>query len=153
MDDVPPRMSVRGGKLRNNVNLKEICVMILPAVLLFVYMGVSIGWIRPVPDPILLDRIGPLVFLVIGFWVGRLPADKAQQLLREQLNELQSRLDHGDQIKERALREREVAAERIRMVSAILLAGDNNVSGHSPRPGLETSDASRVASALEVLRA
>jgi hypothetical protein len=65
-------------------------------------------------------RLEPIIFVIIGYYFGRLPAQQNERTLKDEINRQTQRADASQSVKEQALQSREALEERIKNVKAAL---------------------------------
>jgi hypothetical protein len=82
----------------------------------------------------MLTRLEPVIFVIIGYYFGRLPALQNERTLREEISRDGKKLDAMRYAKEQAEKERDVIEERIRNVRVALRAeNDPDAASLGPR--------------------
>ena len=92
----------------------------LTLVFISLYVAALFGWIEPLKDTSILTRLEPIIFVIIGYYFGRLPAQSNENTLKNEINRQSQRADASQQIKEKAQQGREVLEEKIRNVRVTL---------------------------------
>jgi hypothetical protein len=94
-----------------------------------------IGKLKPLADASMVSRIEPIIFVMIGYYFGRLPAQQNEQTLKNEISRQTQRADAAQHAKEQALQSREAMEERLKSVSTVLDSPlkslTSEVSGHS----------------------
>jgi hypothetical protein len=90
-------------------------VMVLLALVFVVLYGLAlIGKLRPLADASMVTRLEPLIFVIIGYYFGRLPGEENEQTLKDEIGRQTQRADAAQQAKETALQSREALDEKIK---------------------------------------
>ena len=90
-------------------------IMVLLTLLFVVLYGLALlGKLRPLADASMVARLEPLVFIIIGYYFGRLPGEENEQTLRDEIGRQTQRADAAQQAKETALQSREALDEKIK---------------------------------------
>jgi hypothetical protein len=90
-------------------------LMVLLALVFVVLYGLALlGKLRPLADVSMVTRLEPLVFIVIGYYFGRLPGEENEQTLKDEIGRQTQRADASQQAKEAALQSREALDEKIK---------------------------------------
>jgi choline-glycine betaine transporter len=130
------------------------CVMVgLTVVFVSLYVAALFGQIEPLKDASIITRLEPILFVIIGYYFGRLPAQANENTLKNEINRQSQRADASQQIKEKAQQEREVLEEKIRNVRITLADGKVNVLSARAK-GIEAVDGGgnqAVETALKIL--
>jgi hypothetical protein len=62
----------------------------------------------------------PVIFVIIGYYFGRLPAQQTEKTLKEEINRQTQKADDAQHVKERAQQTREALEEKVKNVRAAL---------------------------------
>lgn len=101
-------------------SLKNWMMVILTLIFILLYVAAILGKIEPLKDTSILTRLEPVIFVIIGYYFGRLPAQANEKTLNNEVNRQSQKADAAQQIKEKAQQEREVLEEKIRNVKITL---------------------------------
>jgi choline-glycine betaine transporter len=133
--------------------LKSWVMVGLTVVFVSLYVAALFGTIEPLKDASIITRLEPILFVIIGYYFGRLPAQANENTLKNEINRQSQRADASQQIKEKAQQEREVLEEKIRNVRITLADGKANVLSARAK-GIEAVDGGgnqAVETALKIL--
>lgn len=108
--------------------LKNWTMVILTLAFVVLYAGVLLGWLKPLSDVTLVMRLEPIIFTIIGFYFGRMPAQQNEQNLKEEVDRQSKKNDIVQTTCEQAQQEREVLEEKLKNVQTILTAAENKFS-------------------------
>ena len=89
-------------------------MVILTLIFVFLYAAAFSGKLDPLIDNTLLTRLEPLIFVIIGYYFGRLPFRQSAQTLKEEITRQTQRADAAQYAKEKAQLERESLEEKIK---------------------------------------
>jgi N-acetyl-gamma-glutamylphosphate reductase len=139
--------------------LKGWTMTVLAAVFVLLYAAALFGWLRPLTDERMLTRLEPIIFVIIGYYFGRLPSQQNEKTLKEEAARQTQRADAAQHAKEQAQQSREVLEEKMKNARAALApavsgAGIKAASGATDKtPGPPRDEALRyaAASALNIL--
>lgn len=93
-------------------------LLILGFVLLY---GLAlIGKLKPLSDVSMVSRLEPIIFVIIGYYFGRLPSQQNEKTLREEIGRQTQKADAAQHAKEQALQIREALEAKLKTVSAML---------------------------------
>lgn len=95
-------------------------MMAISLVFVALYGAALVGWLRPVSDITMIARLEPVIFVIIGYYFGRLPAQQNEKSLREEIDRQIRKSDEAQLLKEQAQKEREAMEEKIRNAKAAL---------------------------------
>jgi len=101
--------------------LRSWLMVSLTVIFLCLYALVLFGFLRPFADITLITRIEPVIFVIIGYFFGRLPLQQTERLLRDELTRQKLKADSAQQAKENVEIEKEVMIEKIKNARAALL--------------------------------
>lgn len=90
-------------------------VMVFLTLIFIVLYGLALlGKLRPLADASMVTRLEPLIFIIIGYYFGRLPGEENEKILRDELHRQILRADAAQSAKETALQSREALDEKIK---------------------------------------
>lgn len=94
--------------------LKGWTMAALTVAFVFLYAAALIGWLKPLTDASAAARLEPMIFVIIGYYFGRLPAQQNEKTLKEEITRQTQKADAARHIKERVEQERETLEERLK---------------------------------------
>jgi hypothetical protein len=108
----------------------------------------------PLADSSMVSRLEPIIFVIIGYYFGRLPTQQTENVLKGEIVRQTQKADAAQHAKEQALQSREAFEERLKNVNAALSTGtDLNVRSFN---GTESSDGlslkQSIVAALNILK-
>ena len=68
----------------------------------------------------MITRLEPIIFVIIGYYFGRLPAQQNEKTLKDEIGRQTQKADAAQHAKEQAQQTREALEEKIKNVSAAL---------------------------------
>ncbi len=86
----------------------------LTLIFVVLYAAALFGLIKPLADISVVTRLEPIIFVIIGYYFGRLPAQANENTLKNEIIRQTQKTDAAQQIKEKTAQEREVLEEKIR---------------------------------------
>ena len=96
-------------------------VMVILTLGFVVLYGLAlIGKLKPLMDTSIVSRLEPLIFLIIGYYFGRLPAQQNEKTLKEEIGRQIQKADAAQHAKEQALQSREALEAKLKSVSVML---------------------------------
>jgi hypothetical protein len=113
--------------------LKGWVMVVLTLLFVILYAAALIGWLRPLADITMITRLEPIIFVIIGYYFGRLPAQQNEKTLKAEITRQTIKADATQQAKEQAQREREVIEEKIKNAKAVLLQSLPDALNDGPR--------------------
>jgi predicted membrane protein len=135
--------------------------MMVALTLIFVslYTASLFGWLQPLTDTTVLSRLEPIIFVVIGFYFGRLLALQIEKTLKTEISRQTQKADAAQYAKEQAQQQREIFEEKLRNVEAALRADSFDIvssimpgnGGHSRLLAKTASNKSAIGTALKIL--
>lgn len=119
-----------------------------------------IGKLKPLADASMVSRLEPIIFVFIGYYFGRLPAQQNEATLRNEIVRQCNRADAAQSTREQILQAREALEEKLKSVNAALDFGpvvlDSDLGATpagSERPAREIAIRQSLAAARRVLDA
>ena len=102
--------------------LKNWIMVVLTLVFISLYGAALIGWLKPLADEKMVMRLEPILFVIIGYYFGRLPGQQNEKTLKQEMTRQTQRADASQSVKEQALQSNEALEEKIKNVKATLAA-------------------------------
>jgi hypothetical protein len=99
-------------------------MVVLTLIFISLYGAVLVGWLKPLADEKMVMRLGPIIFVIIGYHFGRLPGQQNKRTLKQEMNR-QTQSADACQSKEQALQSGEALEEKIKNVRAALNSADS----------------------------
>jgi hypothetical protein len=118
--------------------LKSWVMVLLTLIFVVLYGFALLGKLRPLSDISMVTRLEPLVFIIIGYYFGRLPGQENEQTLKGEIGRQTRRADAAQQATEVALQSREALDEKIKNARTAL--------DHAPQERNSVSTAVRILS-------
>ena len=100
--------------------LKNWIMVVLTLVFISLYGAALIGWLKPLADEKMVMRLEPIIFVIIGYYFGRLPGQQNEKTLKQEVGRQTQRADAAQSVKEQALQTNEALEEKIKNVKATL---------------------------------
>lgn len=95
-------------------------MVVLTLIFVGLYGAALVGWLKPLADEKMVLRIEPIVFVIIGYYFGRLPSQQNERTLKDEIGRQTQKADAAQHIKEQTLQTREALEEKIKNVNAAL---------------------------------
>ncbi len=95
-------------------------MVFLTLIFVVLYGLALLGKLRPLADASMVTRLEPLIFVIIGYYFGRLPGEETEKLLKHEINRQILRADAAQSAKENALQSREALDEKIKNAKTAL---------------------------------
>lgn len=102
--------------------LKNWIMVVLTLAFIFLYGAALFGWLKPLTDDTMVLRLEPIIFVVIGYYFGRLPGQQNEKTLEREVSRQTQRADAAQSAKEQALQSSEALEEKLKNVKAMLTA-------------------------------
>lgn len=122
---------------------------VLASVFVLLYGAVLAGWLRPLPDERAIARLEPIIFVILGYYFGRLPARQNEQTLKGELNRQTQRADAAQYAKEQAQHAREALEEKIKNVRVTLAS---SATGAAAKESAGNADQTAAPNQTDALR-
>ncbi len=109
--------------------LKEWVMVLLTLAFIALYGLALVGKLKPLADLSMVSRLEPIIFVLIGYYFGRLPGQQNEQTLKKEIGRQTQRADAAQQAREAALQSREALDEKVKnartaLASSPLMDGD-----------------------------
>jgi hypothetical protein len=115
--------------------------------LFLIYAAALAGWLKPFANEMWAMRAEPVVILAIGYYFGRLPSRRMEEVFGDALARQAQKTDAAQHAKELAQQAGEVLEERIKNAKVILTAA-RQTRGRQPSTGGESAQAPHGDEAL-----
>ena len=131
--------------------IKDWVMVFLTLGFVVLYGLALLGKLRPLADASMVSRLEPIIFVIIGYYFGRLPSQQNEQTLKEEIARQTQRADASQHAKETALQSRETLEEKVKNArTALATDGAVVVRGTAGPDGLP-KDRVSVAAAFQIL--
>lgn len=100
--------------------LKGWTMVVLTFIFVMLYGSALLGWLKPMTDVSMITRLEPIIFVIIGYYFGRLPAQQNEKTLKDEIGRQTQKADAAQHAKEQAQQSREALEEKVKNVSAAL---------------------------------
>jgi N-acetyl-gamma-glutamylphosphate reductase len=138
--------------------LRSWVMVALTLIFVVLYALALIGWLKPLADEKMIVRLEPIIFVIIGYYFGRLPSQQNENTLKGEINRQTQKADAAQHLKEQTQQAREALEEKVKNVRATLISAApgmaaNNFTGSVNKTAVASEDALRhsVVAALSVL--
>ena len=103
-------------------DLKSWVMIALTFIFVLLYIAALAGVFKPLDKDKwdILARLEPIVFVIIGYYFGRLPALQNEKTLKTEINRQTQKADAAQHIKEKVQQEREVLEEKVKNANLVL---------------------------------
>ena len=65
--------------------LRNWLMVVLTLIFVALYGAALIGWLKPLADEKMVLRLEPIIFVIIGYYFGRLPAQQNEKTLNDEI--------------------------------------------------------------------
>ena len=100
--------------------LKSWTMVFITLGFIILYGLALIGKLKPLADASMVSRLEPIIFVFIGYYFGRLPAQPNETTLRNEITRQINRADAAQSNREQILQSREALEEKLKSVTAAL---------------------------------
>lgn len=140
-------------------SLKAWIMVILTAAFVLLYGAALLGWIKPLADERVLTRLEPIIFVIIGYYFGRFPAQQNEQMLKGELDRQVQKADAAQHAKEQAQQMREALEEKIKNVRITLTSSASanaakslaGITGEAAAPAENAGTKQAIKTAIAIL--
>lgn len=129
--------------------LKSWVMVALTAVFVLLYGAALTGLLRPLADERMVTRLEPIIFVIIGYYFGRLPAQQNERTLKGEIGRQAQKADAAQHAKEQAQQAREALEEKLKNTRATLTS---SAPGGALKGSAESLDRSAGLAKDEALR-
>jgi hypothetical protein len=134
--------------------LKGWVMIILTIVLLALYGAALGGWLKPLASEYMVTRLEPLIFVVVGYYFGRLPSQQNESTLKDEIGRQTRKADSAQHAKEHAQQACEALEEKLKNVRATLAFAPTASHDRRSAVNAATSDPATqqtIATVLKIL--
>jgi hypothetical protein len=104
--------------------LKDSVMVILTLIFVLLYAAAFTGKFDPLKDNATLLCLEPVIFILTGYYLGRLPSQQNEQFLKGEIGRQTQRADAAQYAKEKAQQEREMLEEKIKNARMVIKTED-----------------------------
>lgn len=140
--------------------LRDWVMTVLTAIFVLLYAAALLGWLKPLTDERMVAHLEPIIFVIIGYYFGRLPGQQVEQTLKGEMQRQTQKADAAQHAKEQALQAREALEEKIKNVRISLTSSATGgvtalsrtaIAGEAVTPNPVEPLQQRMALALDLL--
>lgn len=140
-------------------SLRGWVMVALTFVFVALYAAALTGWLGPLDDDKMVARLEPVIFVIIGYYFGRMPAQQNEKTLKDEINRQTQKADAAQHAKEQVQQTREALEEKMKNTKVVLEMAGPGVSNRSLTESLdkaggggrEESLRTSVATAVSIL--
>ena len=130
--------------------IKNWLMVLLTTGFVVLYGLALVGKLRPLADASIVSRLEPIIFVIIGYYFGRLPGQQNEQTLKEEIGRQTQRADAAQHAKETALQTRDTLDEKVKNArTALSVDTPAFIKGAVGSDGLK--DRGSIAAAFNIL--
>jgi len=100
--------------------LKSWMMVTLTLIFVLLYVIALFGWLKTPVDVAMISRLEPIIFIIIGYYFGRLPAQQNEKTLKEEITRQTQKAEASQHAKEQAKQEQEILEEKIKNAKTVL---------------------------------
>lgn len=128
-------------------------MVVLTLALVLLYAAALIGWIKPLVDQKMALRLEPIIFVIVGYCFGRLPAQQSERTLKDEIDRHAQKVDAVQATKEQALQTLAALEEKVKNVTAAVapVAHRRQLNERSGTQGGDDKLNGSLIAALEIL--
>lgn len=126
--------------------LKTWGMVFITLVFIVLYGVALIGKLKPMVDISVVSRLEPLIFVLLGYYFGRLPCQQNEGVLKNEIDRQTKRADAAHLARETALQSRDALDEKLKNVQTVLGSADA-----ADKAMAKTHQSSAVTAALKIL--
>jgi hypothetical protein len=144
---VKPAGQIQTGQGMSNV-LKNWVMVVLTLIFVLLYGAALTGWLKPLADEKMVIRLEPIIFVIIGYYFGRLPAQQNEKTLKEEISRQTQKAEAAQHAKEQTQQSREALEEKLKNVRATLALASPGAPLKALTNSVDKADAHQEAGAL-----
>jgi hypothetical protein len=140
---------------RLSETLREWVIIVLTFAFIVLYGLALIGKLRPLADLSIVSRLEPIIFVIIGYYFGRLPGQQNELTLKQEIERQTKIADAAQDAKETALQSREALDQKVKNArtalasSRLVYEGRAKAVNHSAAADLPHGS---IAAAFDILK-
>ncbi|MBI1761942.1 MAG: hypothetical protein HYR56_10950 [Acidobacteria bacterium] len=139
--------------------LRNWVMIALTAIFVLLYGAALLGWVKPLTDERMVARLEPILYVIIGYYFGRLPAQQNEQSLKAEIGRQTQIAEAAQHAKEQAQQTREALEEKVKNVRVSLTSSATTgaavslaaTASEAAAPAQNEALRQRVALALNLL--
>ena len=131
--------------------IKNWLMVLLTTGFVVLYGLALLGKLRPLADVSMVSRLEPIIFVIIGYYFGRLPGQQNEQTLKEEIGRQTQRADAAQHARETALQTREALDEKVKNARTALAADTGTFAREAVGSDGLSKDRGSVAAAFNIL--
>ena len=119
----PPVQAADGKGQTIPESVKTVLMVLLTLVFVGLYVGALFGRIpeeNMPPDPTTLSRIESIIFVIIGYYFGRLPSQANEKVLKNEIDRQAGKSDQSENAKDVAQQDKAALQQKMHSAAALL---------------------------------
>lgn len=96
----------------------------LTTIFVVLYILALVGVLGPLTDDRLVGRLEPILFVIIGYYFGRLPAQQNEQTLKQEIDRQTAKADTAEQATQQLNGLQQAMQEKLKNTHAVLKAAE-----------------------------
>src|ERR1043166_6197504 len=100
--------------------LKNWIMVVLTLIFITLYGAALTGLLKPLADEKMVMRLEPIIFVIVGYYFGRLPGQQNEKTLQQEIGRQTQRADAAQSAKEQAQQSNEALEEKVKNLKATL---------------------------------
>jgi hypothetical protein len=98
--------------------LRSWIMVFLTLTLVLLYAAGLLGWFKPLADEKMALRLEPIIFVIVGYCLGRLPSQQNERALKEEIGRYAQKVDAAQHAKDQALQALAALEEKVKNVTS-----------------------------------
>jgi hypothetical protein len=139
----------------SNDALKTWTMIVSAMIFIVLYGAALLGWLSSVTDERMATHLEPIIFVIMGYYFGRLPARHNEKTLKGEINRQTQKADAAQHAKEQTMQAREALEEKVKNVRVTLArstATASSATGIAAKSATDNPDRPGGAAKDEALR-
>lgn len=99
---------------KGSESIKGWMMLCVTATFVTLYAAALVGWLRPLSDVTLIARLEPIIFVILGYHFGRLPAQQSEKTFRDEIGRQTMKSEAAQHAREQSVVECEALEEKIK---------------------------------------
>jgi hypothetical protein len=95
-------------------------MVVLTLIFITLYGAALTGLLKPLADEKMVMRLEPIIFVIVGYYFGRLPGQQNEKTLQQEIGRQTQRADAAQSAKEQAQQSNEALEEKVKNVKVTL---------------------------------
>ena len=108
--------------------LRNWVMVSLTFLFVLLYASALVGWLKPLADEKMIVRLEPIIFVIIGYYFGRLPSQANEKTLKGEINRQSLKADAAQHAKEQAQQVTEALEEKVKNAKATLTSAGSRIT-------------------------